>query len=231
MNQIFKVEVYVDPRKEVGAEAAYEVLARANPHASELVERKLENAGVNVESMIEYFQQIGYAVAEFWHNTDDPRFQTVLKPFELRQLYLPLIYGVIFASVGNFDHGNYRYVLRAKPDNRVDKEWLLDFSAKLESLREYIKGDIGQVGNRNAKPQVSTMLTVMGQISEANRTAEMRIRDGVSYDEALSGLAVLAGLTLVEEAYRILYTGVQEVNFRSLLGTIRESSQRIGSAE
>lgn len=226
MVQTHKVVVYVDPRKEIGDEVAYEVLTRANPHAEALIDKHLEDAGITVDVLSEYFIQVATAVAAFWANCDDPSKEMPLKPHELRGLYLPLIYGVILASVGNMEYGNYRYVLNPNPDRTVDKKFILETSAKLESLRRYVKGDTGQVGNRSAKPQVSTMLAIMGEVDCGSHSAQMLIRDGASYDSALSGFAVLCGLTLVQNAYTILYTGVEMVNFRTLVGTIRESGQR-----
>ena len=221
-----KVVVYVDPRKEIGDEVAYEVLERANPHGEMLIHQRLEDAGINVEVLSKYFTEVAKAVAYFWANCDDPAKDLPLKPHELRGLYMPLIYGVILASIGNLDYGNYRYVLSPNPKATVDKKFILDTSAKLESLRCYIKGDTGQVGNRSAKPQVSTMLAIMGQIDCEGHSAEMFVRDGATYDPDLAGFAVLCGLTLVESAYNILYTGVEMVNFRKLVCTIKESSQR-----
>jgi hypothetical protein len=219
------VELTLKAREQTGNEVAYEILARANPHASDLVQSKLDALDITVPNMSKFFCEVAKAVAEFWWADEDPTVKTTLKPHELRMLYLPLIMGVIFGSIGNVDHGNYRYVLKPATDEKVDKDFLFDFSAKLESLRVYIKGDRGQIGNRRAIPQASTMLSTVSMID--GYKAHIEIRDGVGYDEALAGLAALAGLTLVNEAYRILYTGVQEVNFRELLGTIREKSMRL----
>jgi hypothetical protein len=221
MNQIKRVSLTLKTEKPVAQEAAQAVLNRSNPHASLLVESKLESAGVNTESLMKYFTQIGAVVAEFWNAGHDPNFKPTLKSHEVRNLYLPIIYGVIFASVGNVRVGNYEYQIVANNQEvKVERDWLIDFSAKLESLREYILGNVGQIGNYNAIPQTTVMLALLGQVAVDGRSALMHVRDGVTYDHDLAGLATLVGLTLVNQAYDILYTGVDEVNFRELIGTI-----------
>lgn len=225
MSRIIKVELTLKSNKEIAEEVAYEVLRRANPHESELVERKLSENDITLENLTKYFQDLQYLVADFWWSVDDISHKPLFKPHELRGLYLPLLYSVIFASVGNMKVGNYSYVLR--PDEgtipeSICKEWIINFSAKLESLRMYIQGDIAQIGNRNAQPQTSVMLALMADVCTSSKTAQFSVRDGFTPDEALAGLSVLLGLTLVNSAYDILYTGVQEVNFRELVGTIKE---------
>lgn len=223
MNTIKRVPLQLKCNELVAREISEEILNRANPHFSPLIEEKLRIAEIDIETMTKYIMQMICAVGEFWNEVHDVRYKATLRPHELRGMYCPLILAVILASVGNFDFGNYSYVLMANQEGIVDKEFLFQFSAKLESLRHIIKGDVGQVGNRNAKPMVSTMLSIMSTLSADNRQAEINIRDGVSYDPALSGLAALVGLSLVQEAYSILYTGVEAVNFRQLLGTIKQS--------
>jgi hypothetical protein len=203
MVQKLRVSLTLKVEQNVANEVAYAVMSRSNPHASELVERKLEDAGITQANLAKYFIEVGKAVADFWHNDWDPTHSTVLKPHELRSLYLPLIYGVVFSSVGNITVGNYEYLVCLSNEETIDRKFILEFSAKLESMRSYVKGEIGQVGNRSAQPQTSVMMTIMGRSSTAYNT-EVNIRDGVNADPALSGLAALAGLSLVEEAYRIL---------------------------
>lgn len=209
------------------AEATY---LRANPHQSDLVQRRLdgtikgddpkviEENAITVEKLIRYFTEISKAVAEFWESNYNPKVELTLKPHELRGLFLPLIYSVVFASVGNMQLGNYEYRIKARASERPDRKFLLEFSALLEANRDIIKGEIGQIGNRAAKPQSAVMLCVMSVADE--RTAEYLIRDGVNVDPALAGLATLVGLSLQEEAMSILYTGVQEANFRQLTDTL-----------
>ena len=205
-------------------EVAYEVMKRANPHDSELVERKLEESGITLEAMSKYFTQLGYVVCEFWESNWNSNISTVMKPHELRSLYLPLLYSVIFSSVGNIKVGNYEYVLKSddKVGELIDKDFLIDFSAKLEALRMYILGSTGQIGNRSALPQTSVMMAICTEVLGAN--ARIEIRDGQKVDDGLSGIAALVGLALVEESNKMLYTGVEEVNFRELVGTIKQSS-------
>lgn len=221
MNQIKRVYLTLKTEKSIAQEAAQAVLNRSNPHASLLVESKLESAGVDTESMTKYFTQISAVVAEFWNVKHDPNFKPALKSHEVRNLYLPIIFGVIFASVGNVTFGNYEYQIIVDDQRvKVERDWLFEFSAKLESLREYILGNVGQIGNYNAIPQTTVMLALLGQVAVDGRSALMYVRDGVTYDHDLAGLATLVGLTLVNQAYDIMYTGVDEVNFRELIGTI-----------
>lgn len=249
MTQEVKVWLTLKGSEEIGNEVAYAVTSRANPHDSNLVASQLEGRdydwkpsekidlsqpdevilplAVNVKNLSRYFIQLEKVVCEFWYSQVNLGATLTLKPHEIRNLYLPLIFGVILSSVGNLKQGNYQFVL--KPDLSeqsvaIDKEFLFEFSARLESLRQYVKGDVGQIGNRNATPQTSTMLAILTDYDEHN--AKISIRDGVSFDESLAGLASLVGLSLVEESFRILYTGVEEVNFRELLGTIKDSGTR-----
>lgn len=223
MNQkLLRVGVQLKMDANIAKEVAYEVLLRMNPHQSMLTAKRLEDANVTLDNMVKYYLELGKAVAEFWNSCWDMQYQTVLKPHEMRNLYLPLMYAVIFSSVGNLQVGNYQYVIKAKADEKPDRKFLVEFSATLESMRDIIKGDTGQIGNRGAQPQTQVMMCLVGEVSEDNQSAEMLIRDGQKVDTALAGLSTLVGLSLVEEAYRILYTGVEEVNFRQLYTSIVE---------
>lgn len=228
-----KVMLNLKINEEIAREVAEAVYMRANPHDSQLVDSKFTNITgpdgkddpeieINVDNLKRYFVELTKAVAEFWNNTWDATYSTVLKPHELRQMYLPLMYGVILSSVGNCKVGNYQYVIMAKADEKPDKDFLLKFSARLESLRMYIRGDLGQIGNRSAQVQVPVMCCLLGEVDTGSKSAEMYIRDGMSVDTALAGLSTLVGLSLVNEAYSILYTGVDEVNFRQLTDTLVE---------
>lgn len=201
----------------VAREVSHEVLARSNPHASSLIENKLDDLGINEDSLSKYFTMLGDVVAEFWQAQYDLNFKPTLKSHEVRSLYLPLIMSVIFASVGNLKTGNYEYRIEASEAN-VDREWILEYSAKLESVREYIIGSVNQIGNYQATPQTTVMLAILGEVTD--RDANIYIRDGVTADRDLAGISALVGLSLVESAYDILYTGVDQVNFRDLIGTV-----------
>lgn len=217
-----RVELALKSNPYVAIEVADAVLMRANPHQSLLTDKRLEDAGVTRDNLSKYFTELGKAVAEFWNNQWDMTFSTVLKPHELRGLYLPVIYGVIFSSVGNLTVGNYEYVVKAQADEKPDRKFLIDFSAKLESVRDVLKGAVGQVGNRAAQPQSAVMLSVMGELALDGRSASIMIRDGVQVDKALAGLSTLVGLSLVQEAMQCMYTGIEEVNFRQLTDSLVE---------
>lgn len=221
-----KVCVTLKTNTMVAQEVAFDTYNRANPHDSQLVENKLQAAGITVDELTKYFEQLSLVVCDFWQSNWDLTHRSTLAPHEIRGLYLPLVYSVIFASVGNIKCGNFEFVLTID-DARVksiDKNWLIDFSARLETVRNYILGGTGQIGNRNALPQTSVMMAILAEIN--GHEAEILIKDGSSYDAALSGFAALMGLSLVEEANKILYTGVETVNFRRLIGTVKESKQR-----
>lgn len=229
MRRSVRVMLSLKCNKNVAREVAEAVLMRCNPHDSQLVANRLVEAGVTVENLIKYYEELTKVVAEFWNAQWDYSFQMQVKPYEMRNLYLPLLYGVIFASVGNIKVGSYEYLIQADPlkrknggesEGKIDRDWLLKFSADLESVREYVTGDIGQVGNTSAQPQSAVMMSLLGQVSDDGRVAEMYIRDGQEVDKDLAGLSTLVGLSLVEEANSILYTGIEEVSFRQLLRTI-----------
>ena len=224
-----RVVLTLEIQDETAQEVAYEVLKRANPHDSGLVERKLEELEITLSNLTKYFVQLGYVVSEFWESNWNISKSTVMKPHELRSLYLPLLYSVIFASVGNIKIGNYEYVIQSndsvlKSDGSVgtaiDKNFVIDFSARLESLRMYILGDTGQIGNRSALPQTSVMMAICTDV--VGNSARIEVRDGAQVDPGLTGMAALLGIALVEQANEILYTGVDEVNFRELVGTIKQ---------
>lgn len=217
-----RVYLVMNTKPEVAREIAHEVIVRSNPHDSSLVAKKLEEAGITEEVLVRYFTELQKAVAQFWHNQHNMTTTTKLKPHELRQMYLPLLYSVIFASVGNMKVGNYEYYLITREDDIPDREFLIETSSTLESLREYVRGGIGQIGVRNVTPQSSTMLTILTEIDPNMKTASIAIRDGASVDNMLSGYAALVGLSLVDEANMILYTGEDEANFRELVGSITQ---------
>lgn len=222
MVKSIKVPLTLKSNENVAREAAFAVLTRSNPHASTLIEDKLKDAGITLESLTKYFMQVGTVVSQFWNAQHDIAYVPVLKSHEVRNLYLPLIYGVIFASVGNCKIGNYEYQIFANDsvESELDKRWILDFSVKLESMRDYVFGDINQIGNYAAQPQTTVMMSLLGTVASDGRGAELLIRDSVSYDKALAGIAALVGLSIVNETYNILYPGIDEVNFRELIGTI-----------
>ncbi len=213
----------VDIKQETAKEVAYEVLKRANPHDQTLVDNKLNDAGITHEQLEKYFVELGKIVAEFWYSNSSYGlgYRTALKPHEVRSLYLPLIYSVIFASVGNMKYGNYNYVLKPVDQESIDKEFVFEFSAKLESMRAYVTGADGQIGNRSAQPQTSVMLSIVTEFD--NVSANILVRDGVQVDNALAGFAALLGLALVESSYSVLYTGEDQINFRELANTITQS--------
>jgi hypothetical protein len=206
--------------KETAAVVSQAIIQRANPHYQTLIEDRLNKNGITAENMAKYFQQVAMVVADFWHAGWDLSHRPVLKSHEVRGLYLPTIMGVIFSSIGNLKFGSYEYLLVAQSSKEIEKNWLFEFSATLEANRDIVKGNVGQIGNYAAQPQQPVMLSVLGEIASDNRSAEMLVRDGVNVDNALAGLSVLAGLSLIEEAYTILYTGVEEVNFREVTETI-----------
>lgn len=223
MNQkVLRVGIELRVDAKIAEEVAQEVFFRMNPHQSPLVAERLADAGVDVAGMVKYYVELSKAVAEFWNGVHDVRFKPTVAPHEMRCLFLPLMYSVIFSSVGNIQVGNYEYVIMAKADEKPDREFLLNYSAILEGMRDIIKGDVGQIGFKFATPQTSVMMCLIGRVASDGRSAEMLVRDGQTYDVMLAGLSTLIGLSLKEEAYSILYTGVEEVNFRQLCTTIVE---------
>lgn len=199
------------------------ILQRANPHYQTLIEDRLSRAGITVENTSKYFRMIAAIVSEFWAAQWDRSFTPTLRSHEVRGLYLPLIMGVIFSSVGNCKVGNYEYQL-SRSSEEIDKKFVFDYSATLEANRDLVKGAVGQIGNYAATVQAPVMLSILGEIASDERSAEMRVRDGVTVDSSLAGLSVLAGLTLVDSAFSILYTGYEEVNFREVTDTLVERS-------
>jgi len=220
IQKTLKVALNLRINENVAKEVADAVLMRANPHQSELTDKRLTEAEITRENLMKYFTEVGKAVAQFWENQDDSSAELTLKPHELRGLYMPVIYGVIFSSIGNIQIGNYLYVVKAKDNGLPDKKFLIEFSAKLESVRDVLKGATGQIGNRAAQPQTTVMSCLLGEVAESGRTASMLIRDGVKVDNALAGLSTMVGLSLVEEAYTCMYTGYEEVNFRQLTDSL-----------
>lgn len=221
MQKIFKVELQLKSSEVAAREVAYEVLKRVNSHGSPLIDAKLEKAGVNLETMTKYFQQLTLVVAEFWNAARDFEYKPTLPKHMVKGLYLPTLYAVILSSVGNTKVGNYEYVIKAIDKTGVDKEFIIEFSATLESLRMYVSGNIGQIGNDKAEPQTSVMLAILGEVIDGNAT--LHVKDGVSYDTHLAGFAALAGIALVEEADKNLYTQEEMINFRELVMTVKES--------
>lgn len=199
------------------------ILQRANPHYQTLIEDRLSRAGITVENTSKYFRMIAAIVSEFWAAQWDRSFTPTLRSHEVRGLYLPLIMGVIFSSVGNCKVGNYEYQL-SRSSEEIDKKFVFDYSATLEANGDLVKGAVGQIGNYAATVQAPVMLSILGEIASDERSAEMRVRDGVTVDSSLAGLSVLAGVTLVDSAFSILYTGYEEVNFREVTDTLVERS-------
>jgi len=226
LSKTVKVPVTLKMDDSIAREVAENVMMRANPHDSNLVAQKLESAGITVESMTKYYTEIAKVVVQFWANQHDSSQKMDLKPHEIRGLFLPVMYGVIFASIGNIKIGSYEFLLTPTETDSVDRKFLFEMSANLEGLRHYVKGDVGQIGNRAATPMSTTMSAILYEVSDDKRNGTLLVRDGATLDEAAAGLAALAGLALVEEVYSILYTGVEEVNFREVAETIVDKGLR-----
>ena len=225
MNQIRKVVLLQLQTNEVIArEIAYAVMERANPHGQTLIDRDLDKMGITVDTLTRYFVELSGAVASFWQSQWDVRHTSALKPHEMRGLYLPLMYSVVLSQVGNISVGNYSYRLITQQKGVVDKDFLLEFSGKLEASRQYIKGDVGQLGNRNVQVNDTMMMCLLGSVAEMTKEAEVFVRDGVIGDDQLRGLAALVGLTLVDECNAILYTGLDNVNFREVVSGIKQNA-------
>lgn len=231
MVQTKRVCVTLKTNTAIATEVAFDTYNRANSHNTQYVEDKLNEAGITVESLTKYFEQLSLVVCDFWKSNWKLGYKSKLAPHEIRGLYLPLVYSVIFSSVGNVKSGNYEFVFEIDDERvkNIDKDWLFEFSAKLESCRQYITGNVAQIGNRGAIPQTSVMMAILGEFN--GYEAELLLKDGAQYDTALAGFSALLGLSLVEEANKILYTGVETVNFRQLIGTVRESKQKVETPE
>jgi hypothetical protein len=227
MLHTIKVPVTLKNDDRIAREVAENVLMRSNPHDSELIAKTLESKGITVESLTKYYQQIAAVVCEFWTSQHDVSFKPTLKPHEMRGLYLPLVFATIFASVGNLKIGNYEFLLYPIGDAYpVDREFIFEMSSNLESMRHYVKGDIGQIGNRAAVPMTTTMSAILLEVSDDGRNGTLGIKDGSTLDSAAAGLAALAGVSLVNESYSILYTGLDQVNFREVTETIVDKGLR-----
>lgn len=223
MNKQQNVKLVLKANKITADIVSSAILQRANPHYQTLIDDRLTRAGITLENTSKYFCMLAAVVSEFWAAQWDRSFTPVLKSHEVRGLYLPLIMGVIFSSVGNCKVGNYDYQL-SRSSEEIDKKFLFEYSATLEANRDLVKGAVGQIGNYGATVQAPVMMSVLGEIASDERSAEMRVRDGVTVDSGLAGLSVLAGLTLVDSAFSILYTGYEEVNFREVTDSIVERS-------
>lgn len=221
MQKSYQVVLQLKNSEEAAREVAYEVLRRANSHGLVLIDEKLEKANITHETMTKYFQQLVLVVAEFWNASRDFTYKPTLPKHVVRSLYLPTLYAVILSSVGNTKVGNYEYVIKAMDETTVDKEFIIQMSAKLEELRMYVSGNIGQIGNDKAEPQTSVMLAILGEVIGGN--ASLLIKDGVSYDAQLAGFAALTGVALVQSSDENLYTQEEMVNFRELVMTVKES--------
>lgn len=226
LSKTIKVLVTLKTDDSIAREVAENVLMRANPHSSQLTANELKENGITVETLMKYYQQIAAVVAEFWANQHDSESEMTLKPHEIRGLYLPLLYAVIFSSIGNIKIGSYEFLLTPIETASIDRKFIFEMSANLESLRHYVKGDVGQIGNRGAAPMSTTMSTILLDVSDDHRNGTIGIKDGATLDEAAAGLAALAGLSLVETAYSILYTGIEEVNFREIAETVMDKGLR-----
>lgn len=213
------IKVNINITKEVA-----EVLARAtilpvyDQKSAGIKLRRLEEAGINEESLTQYFMQVATLV-EAWHAAKRSIAENVtLKKYkfafgELRQLYLPALFATVVSQVGDVKIGSYDIQITPRREGVVDREFIIRMSEALYENDAIIFAERDQIGVANREGNASVMSTIVLVLDHVTRDAEVATQTGQAVDDKAKLLSTLAGIELVNKAHTVLYPNVDYVNY------------------
>lgn len=229
-----KVGVTLKPNKEIASIIGRAEMAAAYSKNSDVLLKKLESKGITEERLARYYYQLQILVCAYAHdrrmigsrNLKDLGFRFN----DMKNLYLPVISATILSQIGDCTIGNYDIEveaikgIEAKGKNDatdegassegdedwkvIDKAWIIEMSNALRDCRDLFPAYDGQLGNTHTKYSPDFMCNILTALEATTYQCEVRSKDGYNPDQKLKALAAFAGITLVNQAFQILYTEV-----------------------
>lgn len=186
-------------------------------HGSELKLKELEDAGITPESLAKYFVQLQVLTCAFAQDKRDIN-SKCLKSFgfrfsELRNLYLTSIIATVLSQVGDVQIGNYMIEVNTPTDGIVERDFVIKMSEALYEHAHILYAQKDQIGNAKATINADFMANIVTVMDASERVATVRSKDGSNPDVKFKALATLAGLSLVNAAYSILYPVVDYIDY------------------
>lgn len=179
--------------------------------------KKLEDSGITEESLSEYYIQLQYLVCAFAEAKRSLVSRTLsstgFRFSELRSLYLPTIAATLLSQVGDVTIGNYAIEVYAPETGKIDRKFIIQMSEALYANSHILYSQRDQIGVANVIYNPDFMANIVTSMAEDIRQAEVKSKDGVNPDPRWKAFAALTGLSLVNQAFSILYPVVDYVQY------------------
>lgn len=204
-------------------EGVAKIIARAEmegiyaQHGAEIKLKKLEEANITEENLARYFIQLQALTCAFAQDKRDvgsgALHELGFRFAELKNLYLTPIIATILSQVGDCTIGNYTIEVCASKVGEVDRDFVIEMSEALYENSHILYAQRDQIGNAKAVINPEFMANIVTSMNEDSRTAEVKSKDGMNPDIKMKALATLAGLSLVNSSYSILYPVVDYLDY------------------
>lgn len=186
-------------------------------HGTEIKITELERAGITPDTLAKYFMQLQVLTCAFAVDKRDIQAKT-LRDFgfrfsELKNLYLPPIMATILSQIGDCVIGNYIVEVCVPADGVVERDFIIKMSEALYENQHILYCQKDQIGNAKAIINEDFMANIVVAMDTDEKSAEIRSKDGYNPDVKIKVLSMLAGVTLVNAAYSILYPVCDFVNY------------------
>lgn len=186
-------------------------------HGSELKLEELAKAGITPERLAKYFVQLQVLTCAFAEDRRDINAGCLrilnFRFSELKNLYLTPIIATILSQVGDVQIGNYVIEVCVPEDGKVEREFIIQMSEALYENSHILYAQKDQIGNAKATINADFMANIVTVMDTSERVATVSSKDGTNPDIKFKALATLAGISLVNDAYSILYPVVDYVSY------------------
>lgn len=183
-----------------------------------LIIKQLNSDGIHERNLAEYYKQLGYLVCCFAKDKRDVNAHSLhsvgFNFSELRHLYLPTLIATILSQVGDCKIGNYLVEVEP-PAEKVDvnRDFIISMSEALYRNQHLLYCNRDQIGVANAAINADFMCNIITALNPSTKEAEVLTKDGSKPDVRYKALATFAGLSLVNDAYSILYPVIDYVYY------------------
>jgi hypothetical protein len=186
-------------------------------HGAELKLQELKAAGITPATLATYFSQLQVltcAFAEDKRDVNAGKLRDLKFRFsELKNLYLTPIIATILSQVGDVQIGNYMIEVCVPADGIVERDFVIKMSEALYENQHLLYSQRDQIGQAKAAINADFMANIVTTMDATERVATVRSKDGYNPDVKFKALATLAGVSLVNSAYSILYPVVDYVEY------------------
>lgn len=209
-HKVMQVGVTIAPETEVAkAIAMSELEAIYSSSGASLKLQKLEEDGINVETLTRYFLECAAIQAAFCEQKREFN-STALKDLdfkfsEVKDLYLPVLSATILSQMGDVSVGPYNIQVCANAEFKVDRTWVIQFSEALYRNQSIILCQKDQIGVMNRAATPDMMCSIVTSMSTVDKVIQVNTMVGASPDDRCGAFAALMGITLVNKAHDVLY--------------------------